>query len=104
MLASLPPRWEIRKTGVHHERHEKHERKTEEIPRAQRHPFDRFYNFFGRSAWTAADLAYHVAVLVVTHLHPTARFYLVVDDTLRHKRGQKVWGIGWFRDAAASTR
>ena len=76
----------------------------QEIPRSQRHPFDRFYNFFSRSAWTAADLAYHVAVLVVTHLNPTGWLYLIVDDTLLHKRGKKVWGLGWFRDAAASTR
>jgi hypothetical protein len=76
----------------------------QEIPRAQRHPFDRFYNFFSRSAWTAADLAYHVAVLVVTRLNPSGLLYLVVDDTLLHKRGTKVWGIGWFRDAAASTK
>ena len=76
----------------------------QEIPRSQRHPFDRFYNFFSRSAWTAGDLAYHVAVLVVTQLNPTGWLYLVVDDTLLHKRGKKVWGIGWFRDAAASTR
>src|SRR4051794_33943677 len=75
-----------------------------EIPRFQRHPFDRFYNFFSRSAWTAADLAYHVAVLVVSHLNPTGLLYLIVDDTLLHKRGKKVWGIGWFRDAAASTK
>jgi hypothetical protein len=27
-----------------------------------------------------------------------------VDDTLLHKRGLKVFGIGWFRDAVASTR
>src|SRR5437660_5890510 len=76
----------------------------QEIPRSQRHAFDRFYNFFSRSAWTAADLAYHVAVLVVTRLNPAGLLYLVVDDTLLHKRGQNVWGIGWFRDAAASTR
>jgi len=75
-----------------------------EIPRFQRHPFDRFYNFFSRSAWTAADLAYHVAVPVVSHLNPTGLLYLIVDDTLLHKRGKKVWGIGWFRDAAASTK
>ena len=23
----------------------------------------------------------------------------MVDDTLLHKRGQKVYGLGWFRDA-----
>ena len=27
----------------------------------------------------------------------------MVDDTLLHKRGQKVYGLGWFRDAVAST-
>ena len=36
-------------------------------------------------------------------LNPTGPLYLVVDDTLLHKRGQKVYGLGWFRDAVAST-
>jgi len=27
-----------------------------------------------------------------------------VDDTLAHKRGKCVWGLGWFRDAVASTK
>ena len=27
----------------------------------------------------------------------------MVDDTLLHKGGQKVYGLGWFRDAVAST-
>jgi hypothetical protein len=76
----------------------------QEIPRAQRHPFDRFYNFFSRSAWDVSDLAYQVAVLAVALLQPLGLLYLVVDDTLLHKRGQKVWGLGWFRDAVASTK
>ena len=29
---------------------------------------------------------------------------LLVDDTLAHKRGKSVWGLGWFRDAVASTK
>ena len=29
--------------------------------------------------------------------------YLVLDDTLLHKRGKSVYGLGWFRDAVAST-
>jgi hypothetical protein len=29
---------------------------------------------------------------------------LLVDDTLLHKTGKSVWGLGWFRDAVASTR
>src|SRR5947209_18461470 len=73
-------------------------------PHDQRHPFDRYYNFFNRSGWSVAGLAYRVAVLVVTTLSPSGRLYLVVDDTLLHKRGVKVFGLGWFRDAVASTK
>jgi hypothetical protein len=73
------------------------------VSRAQRHPFDRFYNFFSRSAWTVNALAHQVAVAVVTALNPADKLYLVVDDTLLHKRGVKVYGLGWFRDAVAST-
>ena len=36
------------------------------LSRKQRHPFDRFYNFFSRSAWTVQGLAHEVAVAVVT--------------------------------------
>jgi hypothetical protein len=71
---------------------------------SQRHGLDRFYNFFNRSAWSVDGLAYHVAVLVVTLLNPTGWLYLIVDDTLAHKRGRCVFGLGWFRDACASTK
>lgn len=70
----------------------------------QRHPFDRFYNFFSRSAWAVTGLGYQLAVAVVTRLNPVGQLHLVVDDTLLHKRGQHVFGLGWFRDAVASTR
>jgi hypothetical protein len=40
---------------------------------------------------------------VVVQLNPRGRLYLVVDDTLLHKRGKNVYGLGWFRDAVAST-
>ena len=73
------------------------------VSRQQRHPFDRFYNFFSRSAWTVRDLAHQVAVAVVVQLNPRGLLYLVVDDTLLHKRGKNVYGLGWFRDAVAST-
>jgi hypothetical protein len=73
------------------------------ISRKERHPFDRFYNFFNRSAWTVRDLAHQVAVAVVVRLNPRGSLYLVVDDTLLHKRGKNVYGLGWFRDAVAST-
>jgi len=69
----------------------------------ERHPFDRFYNFFSRSAWTVHALAREAAIAVVVRLNPRGLLYLVVDDTLLHKRGKHVYGLGWFRDAVAST-
>jgi hypothetical protein len=70
----------------------------------QRHGLDTTYNFFERSAWTAAGLAYRVAVLILTRLNLSGVVTLLVDDTLAHKRGKQVWGLGWFRDAVASTK
>ena len=71
---------------------------------SRRHGLDTTYNFFERSAWTVTGLAYHVAVLILTRLHLCGTLTLLVDDTLAHKRGRHVFGIGWFRDAVASTR
>lgn len=70
----------------------------------QRHGLDGYYNYFERSAWTPLGLAYHVGVLLLTRLQFFGRITLLVDDTLAHKRGKSVWGIGWWRDAVASTR
>ena len=73
------------------------------VSHRRRHPFDRFYNFFSRSAWTARDLAHQVAVRLVTALNPRGELHLIVDATLLHKSGKHVWGVGWFHDAVAST-
>ena len=70
---------------------------------SQRHGLDTYYNFFERSAWTPGGLAQRVAVLVLTRLNLGNALTLLVDDTLAHKRGRAVWGLGWFRDAVAST-
>jgi len=59
--------------------------------RKERHPFDRFYNIFSRSAWIVHDLAHQVAVAIVIALDPRGVLYLVVDDTLLHKRGKRVY-------------
>src|SRR5947209_1192217 len=71
---------------------------------SERHGLDRYYNFFERSAWTPGGLAYRIGVLILTRLHFFGRITLLVDDTLAHKRGQCVWGLGWWRDAVASTK
>jgi len=69
-----------------------------------RHGLDGFYNFFERSAWLPAKVAYYLAVLLFTRLKLFGRITLLVDDTLAHKRGRSVWGLGWWRDAVASTK
>src|SRR5450432_2166951 len=71
---------------------------------SKRHGLDGYYNFFERSAWRPTVLARRVALLVVTRLRPSGCITLLVDDTLAHKRGKSVWGMGWFRDAVASTK
>lgn len=71
---------------------------------SRRHDLDTFYNFFERSAWTPTDLARRVGVLILTRLSFAGCVTLLVDDTLLHKAGRSVWGLGWFRDAVASTR
>jgi hypothetical protein len=70
---------------------------------SRRHGLDTYYNFFERSAWTPRDLAHRVGVLVLSRLKFCGAVTLLVDDTLAHKRGKSVWGLGWFRDAVAST-
>jgi hypothetical protein len=72
--------------------------------RRQRHPFDRFYNFFSRSAWTVRELARQVAVNIVVRLNPSGELHVIVDSTLLHKSGKHVFGIGWFHDPVASTK
>jgi hypothetical protein len=71
---------------------------------SRRHGLDTYYNFFERSAWTPRALAQRVGVLILTRLKFFGVITLLVDDTLAHKRGQCVWGLGWFRDAVASTK
>ena len=71
---------------------------------SQRHGLDTSYNFFERSSWNPKGLAYRLALLILSRLHFTGCVTLLVDDTLAHKRGKSVWGLGWWRDAVASTR
>ncbi len=71
---------------------------------SQRHGLDSYYNFFARSAWTPLDLARRIGILLLTRLKLFGSITLLVDDTLAHKRGKSVWGLGWFRDAVASTK
>ena len=71
---------------------------------SRRHGLDPYYNFFERSAWTPQSLAHRVGVVIFAQLKFVGAITLLVDDTLAHKRGKSVWGLGWFRDAVASTQ
>ena len=71
---------------------------------SERHHLDTYYNFFERSAWKPSQLAYRLGLLIFTRLSFLGRITLLVDDTLIHKRGSQVWGMGWWRDAVASTK
>jgi DDE superfamily endonuclease len=91
--------------GHHTLRRVAHTAHPEKLPdHSRRHGLDPYYNFFERSAWVPQALAYRVAVLILTRLEFLGGVVLLVDDTLAHKRGQSVWGLGWFRDAVASTK
>jgi hypothetical protein len=94
-LMCLGQHTEFRVFEAYHGRH---------VPRDARHPFDRLYNFFSRSAWLAADLAHAVALQVVLALNRTGALLVIVDATLLHKRGPSVWGLGFFYDPIASTK
>jgi DDE superfamily endonuclease len=91
--------------GQHTLRRVAHTTHPNRVPdHSRRHGLDPFYNFFERSAWRPQVLAYRVALLILTHLDFLGCVVLLVDDTLAHKRGKSVWGLGWFRDAVASTK
>lgn len=91
--------------GKHTLRRVAHTAHPQQLPdHSQRHGLDTYYNFFARSAWTPLSLAYRVSVLIFTTLNLVGPITLLVDDTLAHKRGQSVWGLGWFREAVASTK
>jgi DDE superfamily endonuclease len=70
---------------------------------AKRH-HDVAYALFHSARWDWDDLGKILVLLLVAHLLPTGTVWLVVDDTLAHKRGGKVAFGGFFLDAVTSTK
>src|SRR4051794_16828721 len=70
---------------------------------ARRH-HDTAYAVFRSAAWEWDDLAIVLATLILTHLIPGGVAWVVVDDTLCHKRGAKVAFGGIFLDAVLSSK
>jgi hypothetical protein len=70
---------------------------------AKRH-HDTAYAVFHSAAWEWDDLGIVLATLILTQLVPGGVVWVVVDDTLCHKRGAKVAFGGIFLDAVLSSK
>jgi len=70
---------------------------------AKRH-HDTAYAVFHSAAWEWDDLGMVLVTLILSHLIPGGVVWLVVDDTLCHKRGAKVAFGGIFLDAVLSSK
>lgn len=72
--------------------------------RAASHHHDTAYSLFSSAVWEWDELGKILLLLIVTRLIPTGTIWLVVDDTLCHKRGAKVAFGGFFLDAVTSSK
>ncbi len=62
------------------------------------------YRLFSEAAWVWDELGAVLATLIVAHFIPGGAVWVVVDDTLCHKRGAKVAFGGIFLDAVLSSK
>ena len=62
------------------------------------------FRLFSAAVWNWDEVCRILTLDVVAHLVPGMRIWVVVDDTLCHKRGAKVAFGGIFLDAVLSTR
>jgi hypothetical protein len=70
---------------------------------ARRH-HDTAYAVFHAACWEWDDLGIVLATVILAHLVPGGVVWIVVDDTLCHKRGAKVAFGGIFLDAVLSSK
>lgn len=64
-----------------------------------------FYRFFSKARWSVDRLGMYVAVLAVEAFCLTElALYIVGDDTIARRRGDHVYGVSMFRDAARSSK
>jgi len=62
------------------------------------------FRLFSQAAWNADELGRILLLGLLARLVPGSRVYLVVDDTLCHKRGSRVAFGGVFLDAVLSSK
>jgi hypothetical protein len=70
---------------------------------AQRH-WDCIYALFASAKWDWDEIGALLILLILIHLVPAGYVWIVVDDTLCHKRGAKVAFGGIFLDAVLSSK
>jgi len=73
------------------------------IPVSERRCHDAYHHFFQSAFWTPDALFDLLARQIVRALCPSGYIMLDIDDTLHHKAGRKVTGVGVWRDAVRST-
>lgn len=66
--------------------------------------FSRLYSLFASAKWDWDDLAKLLLLRIVTSLAPSGWVWLVIDDTLCHKRGKHVAFGGIFLDPVLSSK
>src|SRR6516164_1150177 len=71
---------------------------------AQRRNHAAAYRLFSQAVWNFDDIARILLVRLLAAFVPGSRVWVVVDDTLCHKRGAKVAFGGIFLDAVLSSR
>jgi len=71
---------------------------------AGRKHHDAIYHLFGSAVWDWDELGTILCLYIVTRLVPAGYVWIVVDDTLCHKRGAKVAFGGFFLDAVRSSK
>jgi hypothetical protein len=72
--------------------------------RAASEDHSKAYRLFNQAVWNADDLARIMLLGLLSDLIPGSRLWLVIDDTLCHKRGAKVAFGGVFLDAVLSSK
>jgi hypothetical protein len=72
--------------------------------RADKEDHSKAYRLFNQAAWNWDCLAQIFLLELLSDLIPGSRLWLVIDDTLCHKRGGKVAFGGIFLDAVLSSK
>lgn len=66
--------------------------------------YSALFHLVADARWDLTDLGLRLTLLLVSTFAPTGRLWLVVDDTLCHKRGARVAFGGIFLDAVLSSK